>query len=200
MTTAGIREASPAAARDEIWLRGNVRPVLAVAATALGGLAAAAAAAWLADAHWLVAAAAVTALATVVPLAAMAITAARPRLVRRGPALVVRLSPATTATVPLDSVECFFPGSNPLDGRGRQTCGDHSTWRVSTLVMRLAERAVEHRARRTFAPWGTWDDGYVVFDGRWCEPLSGDLARGLSRRLLDARREIAAAREQGVEA
>lgn len=199
MTPAGIREASPAVDRDEIWLRGNVRPVVAVAAAGLGGLVAAVAAAWLAGVIWLVATAAVTGLAAAVLLAAMAIAASRPRLVRRGPALVIRLSPATTFAVPLDSVECFFPGSSPLDVRGRQTCGDHATWRINTLVMRLAERAVDQQSRRTFTPWGTWDDGYVVFDGRWCEPLSGDLARGLSRRLLDARREIVAAREQGVD-
>jgi hypothetical protein len=29
-----------------------------------------------------------------------------------------------------------------------------------------------------------------VFDGRWCEPLSADLAKQLSRRLIDAKRSL----------
>jgi hypothetical protein len=56
--------------------------------------------------------------------------------------------------------------------------------------MRLAERFADYAKRPTFTPWGTWDDGYVVFDGRWCEPLSADLAKQLSRRLIDAKRSL----------
>jgi len=32
-----------------------------------------------------------------------------------------------------------------------------------------------------------------VFDGRWCEPLSAELARHLGRRLIDAKRSAAGA-------
>jgi hypothetical protein len=197
MKPAGIVKASPSAAGAEIWLHGNVRPVAVLAGATLGGLGCLAAAAWACGAGRLVPPVAAAAAIAAVALAVMGLAAARPRLVRRGSALVVRLSPAAVAEVPIDVVECFFPGSSPLDPRGMPTCADHATWRVNTLVMRLAERAAAHRARRTFTPWGTWDDGYVVFDGRWCEPLSPDLARGLSRRLLDARREVAAADGDG---
>jgi hypothetical protein len=38
--------------------------------------------------------------------------------------------------------------------------------------------------------WGSWEDGNVVFDGRWCEPLSQAVARDLSGRLLEARRQL----------
>ncbi|MCX7432139.1 MAG: hypothetical protein NTY17_14240 [Planctomycetia bacterium] len=121
----------------------------------------------------------------------LAYAAARPRLERVGGCLRVRLSPTAVEDVPLDAVECFFQGSNPIDRSGELTCGDRAAFRVNTLVMRLAERAADFSKRATFTPWGTWDDGYVVFDGRWCEPLSTDLARRLSRQLVEAKRTLA---------
>jgi hypothetical protein len=63
---------------------------------------------------------------------------------------------------------------------------------VTTLVMRLAEREVDWGERPSFAPWGKWEDGAVVFDGRWCEPLSVDVARRLSGWLVEAKRAAAA--------
>jgi len=195
MTPAGTGEARREPHATDVWLRGNVRPVAVLAIACLVGLAVAALAIASAPGRrslpalvggGLVAGTALLAVAT------LAVTASRPRLVRRGDHLVVRLSPLGVAEVPLDVVECFFQGSNPLDPQGRPTCGDHAACRVNTLVMRLAERADGHRSRRTFTPWGTWEDGYVVFDGRWCEPLSADLARSLGRRLLDVKRAAAA--------
>ena len=198
MRPGGMVEARREPPAADVWLRGNVRPVAAAAAVCLAGLvvvvAVIVAAGGLRALAPLVAAGVALAVAALgLAMAGLTAAAARPRLVRRGDRLVVRLSPAAVAEVPLDAVECFFQGSNPLDPRGRPTCGDHAACRVNTLVMRLAERATEHRSRSTFTPWGTWDDGYVVFDGRWCEPLSADLARALSRRLLDAKREAATA-------
>jgi hypothetical protein len=38
--------------------------------------------------------------------------------------------------------------------------------------------------------WGSWEEGNVVFDGRWCEPLSPAMARDISARLLEARRRV----------
>ena len=122
--------------------------------------------------------------------------AARPRLVREGDELLVRLAPATVERVPLTMVECFFQGSHVLPSSGRPAADETSAFRVNTLVMRLAERATGHARRQTLAPWGTWDEGAVVFDGRWCEPLSAELARSLSRRLLDAHRAAAADEER----
>ena len=119
---------------------------------------------------------------------ALSSVAARPRLERVGDCLRIRLSPTTVEDVPLDAVECFFQGSNPIARSGEPTCADHAAFRVNTLVMRLAERAAPFSKRPTFTPWGTWDDGYVVFDGRWCEPLSAELARQISRRLVEAKR------------
>jgi hypothetical protein len=69
---------------------------------------------------------------------------------------------------------------------------DQPTHRVGTLVMRVAERFKEWQARPTFTPWGTWQEGAIVFDGRWCEPLSVELARRLSGKLVDAKRAAVA--------
>ena len=72
--------------------------------------------------------------------------------------------------------------------------GDEATRgrRIGTLVVRFAERAVEWKARPAFRPWGTWDDGHVVIDGRWCEPLSRETVERIAAALLEAKR---AARE-----
>jgi hypothetical protein len=65
---------------------------------------------------------------------------------------------------------------------------------VGTIVVRLAERATEWRDRPSFAPWGSWADGHIICDGRWCEPLSVERARAISASLLEAKREVAATR------
>ena len=177
----------------EIWLRGNLRPVAwlaAVAAVIAGGcVVAAGLLASSLPSFLLVAAPACGTAAGIV--GTLMSTAARPRLERVGDLLRIRLSPTTVEEVPLDAVECFFQGSNPITRSGEPTCGDHAAFRVNTLVMRLAERAADFSKRTTFTPWGTWDDGYVVFDGRWCEPLSPEFARQIGRRLVEAKRSLA---------
>jgi hypothetical protein len=59
-------------------------------------------------------------------------------------------------------------------------------------VIRLAERALDYRSGATFAPWATWSDSYIVLDGRWCEPLSPELVKSLSSRLVTVKRAAAA--------
>lgn len=174
------------AAAAEVWLRGNPRPavvlgavLVAVAGAAIVAVVVARPPAWITA---LVAAAAVVDLGVA---AGFVWAATQPRLVRRGDALEIRLSPLGVERVPLEVVECVFPGSQPLgedDGTADR--------RVGTLVLRLAERATEWRARPVAPAWGAWEDGNVVFDGRWCEPLSQAVARDLSGRLLEARRQL----------
>jgi hypothetical protein len=183
----------------DVWLRGNVRPVVGIGAVAIGVLGAAAVAAGAAGAGATVVA--ILTAATVVVAAAtvlMAGSAGGMRLGRRGAMLLLRLAPWRLEEVPLGIVECVFPGSQPLaDGAsGHPSSLDAepapATRRVGTLVIRFAERASEWRERPTFAPWGTWRDGHAIVDGRWCEPLTSDLARAIGNRLLDAKREAAA--------
>ncbi|MFM7076517.1 MAG: hypothetical protein ACKO3G_10685 [Planctomycetaceae bacterium] len=181
--------AAPPGAR-RVWLRGNRR----AAAAALGGGAVVAlvlvlvvravAGAW----PWRVGVG-----VAAVPLAAgaaLAAAAARPRLVPRCDRLVVRVGLLSGEEVPLGIVECFFLGSRleppPVDD------GTRGGERVRTLVMRLAERATTFASRPGFTPIGSWAEGSVTFDGRWCEPLSVDLVRRLNRELTAAKRREAA--------
>ena len=171
------------------WLRGNLRPVAGVAAIVgagnLAGLATLAVVrpgpAW----WWSAAAAGIVSAAV---LATIATSARRPRLERVGDRLRVRLTPGRAEEVPLELVECFFMGSQVIG----PAADDAPRYRVGTLVMRIAERARSWQTRPTLAAWGAWEDGAVVFDGRWCEPLSVDLARRLSGWLVEAKRQVAA--------
>jgi hypothetical protein len=178
--------------REKVWLRGNVRPVAGIAAVTAVICAALVVAVVAVDVpptlRWIVATACVVAAAAV---AAIAVAAGRPRLSHRGDVLRVRLMPTAVREVPLEAVECFFLGSSGLEEAG-QPPPDAVSRRVTTLVMRLAERAVDWGERPSFAPWGKWEDGAVVFDGRWCEPLSVDVARRLSGWLVEAKRAAAA--------
>jgi len=170
----------------EVWLRANPRPA-AVLFAVTAAVVAAAAAVLIAvrPPAWSVAVMVIACLIGLMVAAAFLWAASRPRLARRGGTLEVRLSPLGVQRVPLEVVECIFPGSQPL-GAGDETANR----RVSTLVMRLAERAVEWRSRPVASAWGSWEDGNVVFDGRWCEPLSQAIARDISARLLEAKRLV----------
>ncbi len=181
----------------EVWLRGNLRPVVWLAAVTAGLAAVFLAALAVGGApQGARLAAAIGCGAVGAGVGGLAVAAARPRLELHRDRLRVRLAPGVVREVPLACVECFFPGSQVVAGRAAAAADPPAAWRINTLVMRLAERATEHAARPTFTPWGTWQDGYVIFDGRWCEPLSPDLARQLGRRLVDAKRASAAV--QGV--
>lgn len=170
--------------RREVWLRGNLRPVVAVVVAAVGlAILAIVAVFSLPLPPW--AAVGLVGLAGGVAVAAAGLAwgAAQPRLALDGDVVVVRLAPLTVHRVPLGVVECVFRGSEPIT----EEAGPPK-FRVGTLVLRLAERATEWRQRPSFRPWGTWEDGHVVIDGRWCEPLSPESARQIAVRLADAKR------------
>lgn len=181
---------------SEVWLRGNARVALILGMLAVlldgGGLVAAVMAISGGVGSvplWSIAAIAATAGSG---LMLLAWASARPRLVRQGDRLLVQVSPLVQREVPVDVVECFFPGSHPLDADGSPTCGEQAAFRVGTLVIRLAERALDYRAGDTFTPWASWEDSYIVLDGRWCEPLSPQLVKDLGSRLVAAKRAVAA--------
>ena len=116
--------------------------------------------------------------------------AAAPRLQRCGDLLLVRVGPFSVERLPLETVECFFLGSQPLDRHGSPTASDEPAFRVGTLVVRVAERAVRQHADEWTArgPWAVWEDGYCVIDGRWTEPLTVDVLRRINGRLSQAKR------------
>jgi len=176
---------------DEIWLQGNVRPVLGLVAVAGCALAACAGLLTVVGAGaWWWGVAGVAAAAIAVPAVALGYAASQPRLVRRGDRLRVRLTPLATEELPLEVVECVFPGSQPL---GEPPEAGSAARRVGTMIVRVAERATAWRERPTVAAWGSWRDGSIAFDGRWCEPLSPEKIRAIAARLLEAKREQTAA-------
>ena len=169
-----------------MWLRANTRPgaVAAIVGAAASVLLAVGLRPWegTGEGAWRWA---IVVLPAVVGATFLAV-AGLPRLRLDRGRVVVRLAPLRGHDVPLEFVECFFLGSRLEPPR--VTDGTVGGKRVRTLVMRVAERAGTHAARATFAPWGRWEDGSVTFDGRWCEPLSVDLARSLNRALAAAKR------------
>lgn len=176
---------APVGAGRSVWLRANGRPgvVIACLAVAIGLALLLLARPWsrpVGVVTWLGGA------GVLVAGAGGAMLTSRPRLVLERESVRVHLAPGRIDPVPLEFVECFFLGSR-LEP---PPPGDDSTGgaRVRTLVMRIAERAVDHAARPTLPLWGAWSEGSVTFDGRWCEPLSVDLVRRLNRDLATAKR------------
>lgn len=172
----------------EVWLRGNTRPVVGLAAAvALAAAALLAVAVGAGLPLWLVWLSAGGAGAACGTLVAIGWVAARPRLIRTGDQLEIRLAPLAIQRVPLEVVECVFRGTEPV-GPG----ADHAEprFRVGTLVIRFAERAVEWRSRPTFRAWGSWDDGHAVIDGRWCEPLSRPTVERIAAALVEAKQHL----------
>jgi hypothetical protein len=176
------------------WLRGNMRPAALLAAVFALVCCLLPASLRLADtppAPLMVGLVRAFCVLAATVMATFLVAASRARLERVGDVLRVRLALFRTQDVPLDVVECFFLGSQPLEQPG-SVPDDLPTHRVGTLVVRLAERAVEWHERPTMSEWGTWKEGAIVCDGRWCEPLSADLVRSLTQRLVDAKRSLAA--------
>ena len=177
------------------WLAPNRRPVVLAGSVAGGlvgvGMASAVAAAQTAG-NWRLGLGLLAAVIGFLAVAAVIVTrlAAAPRLQRRGDQLLVRVGPACVEQLPLDAVECFFLGSQPLDHSGSPTAGDDPAFRVGTLVVRVAERAAKEHAGRWTArgPWAVWEDGYLVIDGRWTEPLTVETVRRVNGRLAQAKR------------
>jgi hypothetical protein len=175
--------------QSEVWLRGNLRPVLVIAVAAAGVAAVAGMAAVMTTPPaWVIVAAAAAGGLLLTGLGVLAWAAVQPRLVRQGDSIVVRLAPLRVERVPLEVVECVFRGTEPVIA-GEELA---PRFRVGTLILRIAERAGEWRERETFRFWGSWDDGHIVIDGRWCEPLSPESARRIATRLAELRRELAA--------
>jgi hypothetical protein len=179
-----------AAERREVWLRGNVRPVAGLAAITIAVAAAATVGLVALGLGWAAGPALALAAAPLAGAALMARAAAAPRLACAGDRLEIRLAPGRVERVPLEVVECVFRGSELLPEPG----GDEASprLRVGTLVVRFAERATEWKARPVFRPWGTWDDGHAVIDGRWCEPLSRETVQRIAAALIEAKRETVA--------
>lgn len=194
------------ASSADVWLRGNVRPVLvAAAATIVSGSLIITALVFAGAPAWVITGVAVLVAAGAGSTVALAIESARPRLARHGDHVLIRLAPWQQEEVPLEVLECFFLGSSPVgkhpassscggaagESGGADAAGDECqpTRRRGTLAIRLAERSREYARRSVSLPWGGWVSGTIVVDGLWCEPLTPALVRDLTGRLVAAKRE-----------
>ena len=118
----------------------------------------------------------------------LSFTTKQGRIFLKDSELIVRIGPASVERLPLDAVECFFLGSQPLDHSGDPVASDEAAFRVGTLVVRVAER-YGHLASGRRGPWACWEDGYLVVDGRWSEPLVVETLRRINGRLAVAKRQ-----------
>jgi hypothetical protein len=118
----------------------------------------------------------------------VAFTAKQGRIFLEDSDLLVRLGPGSIERLPLDAVECFFLGSQLVDRSGDPVASEEAAFRVGTLVIRVAERYA-HRASGRYGIWAHWEDGYLVVDGRWSEPLVVETLRRINGRLAVAKRQ-----------
>jgi len=171
----------------EIWLHTNRRAialamVLPGLAVLLGGTLLfwpIAAAPWL---RWVGAALAGIALIVLLALAAQW---RQPRIARRGNELLFHLRSGTPFHVPLEFVEGFLLGQ----GASYLRAEAQRESQVSTVVIRLADRATDYAQRDVKPALGAWCNHYVTIRGTWCEPISLALVTRLNTRLAEVQAE-----------
>lgn len=174
----------------ECWLRSNPRalafllplPVL-TSLLGLGGLVWAASTDAAGPWWWGAGAAALAGFAAV---AWLLIWSRRPRLAYEAGFLLVYLRGWSPERVPVEVVESFFRGHGPT--LLREPAADQGRTKTTTVVARLAESRADWHHRPVLAPLGDWNDGYIVFRGTWCEPITIDLLRALNKQLAQAHR------------
>jgi hypothetical protein len=173
---------------SEIWLRSNRRIAAAVAVAA--GFAAitcgVVALGWIQPLHdpvVRVVAAVVGGLAILL-LAVCVELARQPRVAFRDGYLLVYLGRRAPYAIPIELVEAFLVGQGPSWLAGKK----HRRTETTTLVVRLADRAVDWQNREVQPVLGSWCDGYITIRGTWCEPLSLELVNRLNHRLYEVTR------------
>jgi hypothetical protein len=105
-----------------------------------------------------------------------------PRMVYHDGRLLVYLRPTRPDSLPVEAVECFFLGREPIEVGSRPS-------RVSNIVVRLAEAERELRSRTDSTRFGGWRDGYIILSGAWCEPITPELMKRINGRLAEVLRE-----------
>jgi hypothetical protein len=105
-----------------------------------------------------------------------------PRLGYQRGSLLLRLGGAVPVAVPIQCVECFFLGRANLAHSG--IAGLES--KVSSVMIRLDETAKDWKMRKIKSRLGSWEEGYIVVRGTWCEPINDQLVASLNKRLRQA--------------
>lgn len=123
-------------------------------------------------------------------LAVLAVQIRLPRLAYADGKLLVYMRLGPPFQVPTEVVECFFLGT----GAGQIPGKSHAEMPMRTIVIRLAEKAVDYHQRQVKPALGKWDDGYITIYGAWCEPLDIELAKQLNARLAEVKSSNSLAR------
>jgi hypothetical protein len=110
----------------------------------------------------------------------------RPRLSYERGCLAVYARSAGPYRVPIDFVEGFLLGQGPSMLPGKQ----HERTETTTIVVRLADAAVDWAERDVHPSLGKWCGGYITLRGTWCEPLSVDLVGRMNVRLAEVHGRI----------
>ena len=105
----------------------------------------------------------------------------QPRLAYCDGQLLVWLRSGAPIRVPIGAVECFWLGhaASLLPGKRNERT------ETQTIVIRIADKAVEWRQQEVKPQLGAWCDGYITIRGTWCEPLNIDVVNRLNRRLAE---------------
>lgn len=177
----------------DVWLKPNQRAltasivmplaIIVVAALMLTGV--------LGDVHWVIQG--VTGgLALVSGFAVVVLVKwfCHPRLAYEDGVLLVNLNAGPALKVPIDLVEVFFAGqsNSHMPKTVQQT--KSVTPESRTIVVRLAERATQYHSRTVMPRLGSWEQGYIVVRGTWCEPINREVIKRLNKQLVAAHRTI----------
>ncbi len=169
----------------EIWLRTNIRAVLfgtllplvvgLVGLVLILGLPGREPATWMrAVGIGLIVIAGIT-------IALLLLQLRQPRLAYCDGRLLVWLRSGAPIRVPIGAIECFWlgHGASLLPGKRNERI------ETQTIVIRIADKAVEWRQQEVKPQLGAWCDGYITIRGTWCEPLNIDVVNRLNRRLAE---------------
>ena len=110
----------------------------------------------------------------------------RPRIAYRNGQVLFYLRAGKPIEVPVEVVEAFFFGQGLANlPPWLSTLAETET---VNLVARLSQRFPQWSQMGIKPALGRWQDGYVVLNGSWCEPLSDSMIRRLNRRLGEVTR------------
>jgi hypothetical protein len=179
----------------EIWLASNKRAFAMVLVFPLLMAAAAGLAFYLLETvHWRVVAGLISCF-SLLAICSLLYLASQPRIAFRNAELLLYLGSPAGQRVPIEYVEVFFRGqaASMIAGRSEQQIADGPE--TSTVVVRIAERALDWHQRPVKTMLGQWCGGYITVRGTWCEPITAELIQRLNHRLVDVQRELAGAEE-----
>jgi hypothetical protein len=111
----------------------------------------------------------------------------RARLAFRDGKLLAYVTIGKPIAIPIGAVECFFIGQADTHISVPQV----ARTAVVTVVIRLAESAVDWHHRKTVSALASWRCGYIIIRGTWSEPINQEVVNRLNRKLREAQRTMA---------